>query len=51
MAEEDEYGMVAKNASKGGEAALLEPKEILGKIGKLDGEIKSLLSEIKSLIK
>lgn len=36
MAEENEYGMVVKNPNKDGEAALREPKEILGKMERLD---------------
>ena len=36
MVEEDEYGMVEKNPNKGGEVALREPKEILGKMERLD---------------
>lgn len=49
MAEEDEYDMVVKNPSKGGEAALREMKEILEEMGMLDGESGEIMSEIKKI--
>lgn len=46
MAEEDEYGMVEKNPSKGGEVALRETKEISKSMKKLVAESKETLEEI-----
>lgn len=46
MVEENEYGMVEKNPSKGGEVALRETKEISKSMKKLDAESKETLEEI-----
>ena len=39
--------LLVKNSSKGGEAVLREPKEILEEMGKLDKEGETILLKIK----
>jgi len=50
MAEEDEYGRVVKNTNKDGKAALLEPKEILKEMGKLDEEAAGIIKRIERIL-